>query len=234
VSTDELKREAGERAVADEVRSGMRVGLGSGSTAMLMLEALAARVADGRLGGIAGVPTSEATGIRARELGIPLTDLATEPVLDVVIDGADEIDPELRLIKGLGGAFLHEKVVAAAGRRMVVVADESKLVRRLGDRSPLPVEVIPFARPLCQRLLEEAGWLPELRPGAGGEPYVTDEGNLILDCRRGEWGDPPALAAGIERIPGVAGHGLFLGYATRAVVATPSGVRVLEAPAGAP
>jgi ribose 5-phosphate isomerase A len=226
VSSDDLKREAGERAVADEVRSGMRLGLGSGSTAMLMLEALAARLDDGRLGGIVGVPTSEATGVRARELGIP--------VLDVVIDGADEIDPELRLIKGLGGAFLREKVVAAAGRRMVVVADESKLVRRLGEHAPLPVEVIPFARPLCRRLLEADGWRPELRPGTGGGPYLTDEGNLILDCRRGEWDDPAALATGIERIPGVAGHGLFLGYATRAVVATPSGVRVLEAPAVAP
>ena len=234
MSADELKREAGERAVADEVRSGMRVGLGSGSTAMLMLEALAARLGDGRLGGIVGVPTSETTGARARELRIPLSDLASEPMLDVVIDGADEIDPELRLIKGLGGAFLREKVVAAAGRRMVVVADESKLVRRLGEHAPLPVEVIPFARPLCQRLLEEAGWRPEIRPGAAGGPYVTDEGNLILDCRRSDWEDPAALAAGIERIPGVAGHGLFLGYATRAVVATPSGVRVLEAPAVAP
>jgi ribose 5-phosphate isomerase A len=234
MSTDALKRAAGERAVADEVRPGMRVGLGSGSTAMLMLEALAARIADGRLDGIVGVPTSESTGARARELGIRVTDLAAEPVLDVVIDGADEIDPELRLIKGLGGAFLREKVVAAAGRRMVVVADDSKLVRRLGERAPLPVEVISFALPLCQRLLAEAGWRPELRPGVSGAPYLTDEGNLILDCRRGDWEDPHALAAAIERIPGVAAHGLFLGYASRAVVATPSGVRVLEAPAAVP
>jgi ribose 5-phosphate isomerase A len=237
VSTDELKREAGERAVADEVRSGMRVGLGSGSTAMLMLEALAARVADGRLGGIAGVPTSKATGIRARELGITLTDLATEPVLDVVIDGADEIDPELRLIKGLGGAFLREKVVAAAGRRMVVVADESKLVARLGERAPLPVEVVEFALPVCARMLRGLGWETVRREAAGGGPFVTDEGNAILDCRRADWSDPAALAAGVRAVPGVVEHGFFLGIAGAAVVGTADGVRVLERaspPAAAP
>ena len=233
MSGDGLKREAAERAVEREVQSGMRLGLGSGSTAMHMLDALADRLRDGRLERLVGVPTSEGTAARARELGIPLAGLDGQPELDVVIDGADEIDPQLRLIKGLGGAHLREKVVAAAGRRMVVIADESKLVSRLGERAPLPVEVIGFARPVCERLLNRAGWRSELRL-ADGSPFVTDEGNLILDCRRDAWDDPERLAAELEQIPGVVAHGLFLGYAAAAVVATRSGVRVLEAPVAAP
>src|SRR5437867_1766602 len=158
-----LKAAAAEEAVEREVRSGMRLGLGTGSTAMLMLESIAARLRDGRLTELAGVPTSEGTAARARELGIVLLTLEQAPALAVTIDGADEIDPSLRLIKGLGGAHLREKVVACASARMVVVADESKLVERLGDRAPLPVEVVPFARPVCERLLCDLGWAPELR-----------------------------------------------------------------------
>ncbi|MGN6380252.1 MAG: ribose-5-phosphate isomerase RpiA, partial [Gaiellales bacterium] len=172
------------------------------------------------------------TAQRCNRLGIPLITLDHHPRLDLVIDGADEIDPSLRLIKGLGGAHLREKVVACACRRMVVVADDSKLVDRLGERAPLPVEVIGFARAVCQRRLEELGWRPELRM-AGREPFTTDEGNLILHCRRDDWSDPERLAAGLDAIPGVVEHGFFLGMASAAVIATPSGVRVLEAPAGA-
>ncbi len=173
-----LKAEAADAAVEAEVRSGMRLGLGTGSTAALMLESLARRLQDGRLERIEGVPTSEVTAARCRELGIPVRSLEELPELDVGIDGADEIDPELRLIKGLGGAFLREKVVAAAARRFVVVADESKLVGRLGDHAPLPVEVVQFAAAGCDRLLRQQGWRPELRMD-GGRPYVTDEGNHV-------------------------------------------------------
>jgi ribose 5-phosphate isomerase A len=236
-TTDALRRAAGDEAVARYVRDGMRLGLGTGSTAGMMLAALGARLADGRLRDVAGVPTSEATAEACRRLGIPLTTLEQNPELDVVIDGADEIDPDLDLIKGLGGAHLSEKVVATAGRLMVVVADERKLVSRLGERAPLPVEVVEFALPVCARLLRERGWEPARRTGADGRPFVTDEGNAILDCRRADWSDPAALAAGVRAVPGVVEHGFFLGIAGAAVVGTADGVRVLERaspPAAAP
>ena len=188
-----LKAEAGAEAVDRFVRSGMRLGLGSGSTAAKMLDALGERLASGALSDIAGVPTSAATAARCGELGIPLLTLEDVAELDVVIDGADEIDPSLDLIKGLGGAHLREKVVASAARRMVVVADETKLVSRLGERAPLPVEVIPFALPVAERLLRDLGWEPELRVDAG-RPFVTDEGNR----------DPPLHAGRVGR-PGRAG-----------------------------
>jgi ribose 5-phosphate isomerase A len=234
---DALRRAAGEEAVARYVRDGMRLGLGTGSTAALMLEALAARIAAGTLRDIAGVPTSDATATACRRLGIPLTTLAETPRLDVVIDGADEIDPGLDLIKGLGGAHLREKVVACAAALMVVVADDAKLVARLGERAPLPVEVVTFALPVSGRLLRERGWEPTLRLGADGSPFVTDEGNAILDCRRGDWSDPAGLAASVHAVPGVVEHGFFLGIAGAAVVGTSAGVRVLERgspPAAAP
>jgi ribose 5-phosphate isomerase A len=227
---DALKAEAGAAAVDRFVRSGMRLGLGTGSTAARMLDALGVRLASGALADIAGVPTSAATAERCGELGIPLLTLADAPELDLVIDGADEIDPQLDLIKGLGGAHLREKVVAAAAREMVVVADETKLVGRLGERAPLPVEVVPFALPVAERLLRALGWAPELRAGDGG-PFVTDEGNGILHCRREDWSDPAALARDVAEVPGVVAHGFFLGYASTAVVATRDGVRVLTRPA---
>jgi ribose 5-phosphate isomerase A len=230
------KRQAAAVAV-EWVKPGMRLGLGTGSTAGMMLDALGVRIADGRLRDVAGVPTSEATAEACRRLGIPLTTLEQTPVLDVVIDGADEIDPDLDLIKGLGGAQLREKVVATAGRLMVVVADEQKLVSRLGERAPLPVEVVEFALPVCARLLRERGWQPARRTGADGRPFVTDEGNAILDCRRADWSEPAALAAGVRAVPGVVEHGFFLGIAGAAVVGTADGVRVLERgsrPAAAP
>jgi ribose 5-phosphate isomerase A len=234
---DAMRRAAGAEAVARYVRDGMRLGLGTGSTAAVMLEALAERIGAGVLRDIAGVPTSDATAAACRRLGIPLTTLEETPRLDVVIDGADEIDPGLDLIKGLGGAHLREKVVACAGALMVVVADEAKLVARLGERAPLPVEVVTFALPVSGRLLGARGWEPTLRLAADGSPFVTDEGNAILDCRRGDWSDPAALAAGVRAVPGVVEHGFFLGIAGAAVVGTPAGVRVLERgspPAGVP
>jgi ribose 5-phosphate isomerase A len=211
----------------------MRLGLGSGSTAAKMLDALGERLASGALSDIAGVPTSAATAARCDELGIPLLTLEDVAELDVVIDGADEIDPSLDLIKGLGGAHLREKVVASAARRLVVVADETKLVSRLGERAPLPVEVIPFAMPVAERLLRDLGWEPEPRVD-GGRPFVTDEGNRIVHCTRAEWVDPGALARDVSDVPGVVEHGFFLGFASTAVVATRAGVRVLDRPTSAP
>jgi ribose 5-phosphate isomerase A len=228
VDLEPLKRDASEAAIEAEVRSGMVLGLGTGSTAAWLLEGLARRLSEGALSGIAGVPTSERTAQRCRELEIPLVDLERQPSLDLAIDGADEIAPDLSLIKGLGGAHLREKVVARSAERFVVVADETKLVARLGERAPVPVEVIPFARPLCERLLAAGGWRPVLRAGAEG-PWITDEGNLILDCRRDDWGDPARLAAGLHEIPGVVEHGLFLGIAAAAYVACAHGVRMLQA-----
>jgi ribose 5-phosphate isomerase A len=223
---DTLKREAAEAAIEAEVRSGMALGLGTGSTARWLLEGVAARLSDGRLGDLVGVATSEATAARCRELGIPMATLEQRPALDLAIDGADEIAPGLALIKGLGGAHLREKVVACAAARFVVVADETKLVARLGDRAPLPVEVTRFARPVCERLLREQAWTPELRMRDGG-PWITDEGNLILDCRREDWSDPPALQRALADMPGVVEHGMFLGMAAAAYVAAADGVRVL-------
>jgi ribose 5-phosphate isomerase A len=230
---DRLKADAGAAAVDRYVRSGMRLGLGTGSTAAKMLDALVERLASGALADIAGVPTSAATAARCVELGIPLLTLDDVGELDLVIDGADEIDPRLDLIKGLGGAHLREKVVAAAAREMVVVADETKLVSRLGERAPLPVEVIPFALPVAERLLRGLGWQPELRVD-GDRPFTTDEGNRILHCRRADWTDPNALAADISEVPGVVAHGFFLGYAGAAVVATQEGVQELRRPTAAP
>jgi len=228
MSTDGLRRAAGEEAVARYVRDGMHLGLGTGSTASAMIEALAARLADGSVRGVCGVPTSDATTALCRRLNVPLTTLAETPELDVVIDGADEIDPELDLIKGLGGAHLREKVVASAGRVMIVVADEAKLVARLGERAPLPVEVVEFALPVCEPALRGLGWAPTRRLTADGTPFVTDEGNAILDCRRDDWAGPAALAADVKAVPGVVEHGFFLGMAAAAVVGTSAGVRVLE------
>jgi ribose 5-phosphate isomerase A len=229
VDLEPLKRDAAEAAIEAEVRSGMVLGLGTGSTAAWLLEGLARRLSDATLSEMAGVPTSERTAQRCRELGIPLIDLERRPSLDLAIDGADEIAPDLSLIKGLGGAHLREKVVARSAERFVVVADETKLVARLGERAPVPVEVIPFARPLCDRLLVADGWRPLLRGGDGDGPWITDEGNLILDCRRDDWSDPSRLAACLHEIPGVVEHGLFLGMAAAAYVACADGVRVLQA-----
>jgi ribose 5-phosphate isomerase A len=220
---ESLKAEAGAAAVDRFIRSGMRLGLGSGSTAARMLDALGERLASGALADVAGVPTSAATAARCGELGIPLLTLEEAGELDLVIDGADEIDPRLDLIKGLGGAHLREKVVAAAAREMVVV----------GERAPLPVEVITFALPVAERLLRGLGWEPELRVD-DGRPFVTDEGNRILHCRREEWGDPDALAADVSQVPGVVAHGFFLGFASAAVVATREGVQELRRPTSPP
>jgi ribose 5-phosphate isomerase A len=223
---DTYKQQAAEHALT-YIQSGMALGLGTGSTAKHLLPGLAARLRDGRLHDIVGVPTSEATAALAHELGIPLATLAERPRLDLAIDGADEIDPQLNAIKGLGGALLHEKIVAASAERFILVGDETKLVPRLGTHALLPVEVILFGRPLCERRLAALGCVPTLRRAADGESFRTDEGNVILDCRFDVIDDAPALAVAINAIPGVVGHGLFLGMAGLALVAGPGGVRTI-------
>jgi ribose 5-phosphate isomerase A len=205
----------------------MALGLGTGTTARHMLIGLAARLRDGRLHDIAGVPTSQATAALAQELGIPLVTLDQRPQLDLVLDSADEINPSLDLIKGLGGALLHEKIVAAVARRMIIIADETKLVSQLGTHAPLPVEVIPFGLPLCARRLAELGAVPTLRRTPDGSPFRTDEGNAILDCRFAPIADPLALGAAIDAIPGVVEHGLFIGMAQVAVVAGARGITTM-------
>ena len=224
---DALKSAAAARAV-ELVRSGSVIGLGTGSTVRPLLEHLAARLADGRLRQVAGVPTSEDTAARCRALGIPLTTLDEHPALELAIDGADEIGPGLDAIKGLGGALLREKLVAQAAKRFVLIADASKRVRRLGTKAPLPVEVVPFGAGTHHDFFRGLGAEPVLRRAAGGEPYRTDGGNLVVDLRftRGIK-DARALARALDRRPGVVEHGLFLGYAAQAFVAGDKGVTAL-------
>ena len=223
-----LKQQAAVYAV-DMVEDGMVLGLGTGSTFAYALEELGARVASGRLRSIVGVPTSEATARRARELGIPLTTLAEHPNLDMVIDGADEVDPHLDLIKGLGGALLREKIVAVAARRFITIVDESKLVTRLGTRGPLPVEVVPFAWEVHARWLSTLGCRAELRRNPDGSPYVTDNHNFIVHCTFPQGiADPYVLDRVLHTRPGIVEHGLFLGIASEVVVAGTEGVRVLK------
>lgn len=225
---EELKRAAAVRALG-EVRSGMKLGLGTGSTVAHFLDVLAGALREGALHDLVGVPTSEWTATRSRHLGIPLTTLDETPALDLCVDGADEVDPGLDLVKGLGGALLREKMVASASRRFVVMVDEAKLVRRLGTRAPLPVEVVPFAWSVHLGALEGLGGAPVLRRGADGEPYRTDNGNLILDVSfPGGIEDALEMERAIRGRPGVVETGLFLGMASSVVVAAADGVRVLE------
>lgn len=219
----------------DFVRPGMRLGLGTGSTAALFVEALAQRVAKGLA--IVGVPTSESTRAQAARLHIPLTTLDETPELDLTIDGADEFDPALQLIKGGGGALLREKIVAAASARMIVIADASKQVARLG-RFPLPVEVNPFGLQSTllhiKRVAQGLGCQGEiaLRKSPTGQPFVTDGGHYILDCGFGAIADAAAVSCALHRIPGVVEHGLFLGLASTIIIADSAGVRLIGAVSG--
>jgi ribose 5-phosphate isomerase A len=229
--SDDQKRFAAARAL-EEVRPGMKLGLGTGSTARHFVDLLGEKVAAGL--DVLCIPTSEVTAAQARSLGIPLTDLDTTPRLDLTIDGADEIGPALALIKGAGGALLREKIVAAASDRMVVIADGSKLVDVLG-KFPLSIEVNPFGlgatRALVDRVLagEGAEGGQTLRLKADGGPFVTDGGHHILDALFGRILSPEALSRALLDIPGVVQHGLFLNMCERAYVAGPDGVRVIDA-----
>lgn len=223
IPVDELKRQAAAAAV-ELVESGMVIGLGAGSTALKALELLAERLRQGELRDIRGVPCSEQVAADARRLGIPLTTLEEHPVLDLTIDGADEVDPRARLIKGGGGALLREKIVAQASRREVIIVDEGKLSPVLGTRWPLPVEVIPFGWRTHLPFLEELGATPTLRTLADGTPFVTDQGNYILDCAFGPMRNPEALAQALKRRAGIVEHGLFLDLVTDLIVAGQHGV----------
>ena len=230
MDAEQLKRAAAERAAA-LVSDGMRLGLGTGSTAKHFVSCLAERVRGGLR--VVGVPTSEVTRAQAEREGVPLTTLDETPELDLTVDGADELDDSLRLVKGGGGALLREKIVAAASRRMIVIADGSKRVGTLG-RFPLPIEVVPFGLAATRRAVAQAlrrlDLSGELRVrAAGAGPFLTDGGHLILDAALGRIPDPEALAEALARIPGVVEHGLFLGLATGAVLATPDGLVELGA-----
>ncbi|MFB3819945.1 MAG: ribose 5-phosphate isomerase A [Candidatus Methylomirabilales bacterium] len=223
---------AKERAAehgAGLVQSGMVLGLGSGSTATLMVQAIGRRLRAGSLHDVRGVPTSSAIAAVARESGVPLTTLDQDPQLDLDLDGADEVDPRLNLIKGLGGALLWEKIVATASRRLVILADASKLVSRLGTKAPLPVEVVPFGWKSHLRFIEGLGGKPDLRRTAAGEPFLTDEGNYILDCRFDGIVHPEELERALLTRAGIVGTGLFLGMAAQVIVGTADGVEVREA-----
>jgi ribose 5-phosphate isomerase A len=225
---EKLKRLAAKDAV-DLVENGMVLGLGHGSTTRHAVDIIGERVRSGALRNIIGVPTSEFTRNQAQTLGIPLATLVEQPVLDLAIDGADEVDPDLNLIKGLGGALLREKIVEIAARRFVVIVDDSKLVQRLGTRGPLPVEVTQFAWEAHLRWLASLGCQAELRREADGAPFVTDNGNYIIHCSFPEGiSDPAALGRTMIERPGILEHGLFLGMATQVVVAGKNGVRKID------
>lgn len=232
MDSDTLKKRAAERAL-DYVRPGMKLGLGTGSTAAHFVALLGEKVAGGL--DVVGVPTSEATRAQAEALDIPLTTLESEPELDLTVDGADELDENLRLIKGGGGALLREKIVAAASTRMVVIADETKLVAKLGA-FPLPVEIVSFGWKATFRKVAEvaeshgcAG--PVTLRGGDDDAFVTDGGNYILDCSFAAIDDAETLAGALSAIPGVVEHGLFLGLATTAIVSAADGIELMgEAP----
>ena len=218
MSAEEQKRAAAERA-AQLVEDGMVVGLGSGSTAELLIEALGRRHAEGLR--FTGVPTSRQTAHLAQGVGIPLTRLDVVHALDLTIDGADEVAPNLDLIKGHGGQLMREKLVASAARRFVIIVDASKTVSRLGERSPIPVEVVTFGWTTTAHRLEDLGLTWQIR---GGEhPFMTSNHNYILDCRCRTDMPPSELADGIKRQTGVVDHGLFLGMAPTVIVGLEGG-----------
>jgi ribose 5-phosphate isomerase A len=232
MDADALKRAAAARAV-EFVRPGMRLGLGTGSTARHFVELIGERVRGGL--DVVGVPTSVTTRADAERCGIPLTTLDETPELDLTVDGADEIAPDLSLIKGGGGALLREKIVAAASARMIVIADEGKWVEALG-RYPLPVEVAPFGVTATLREMQQAiaGMQQSaslaLRRGKDGQAFVTDGGHWIVDAALGRIDDPSALAHALSGIPGVMEHGLFIGLAHMAIIAGSHGIRIVERP----
>lgn len=225
---DVLKRRAAEHAV-ELVASGMVVGLGHGSTAIHAVRRIAALIASGELREIVGVPCSAAVEAEAGRLGIPLASLDDRVLIDITIDGADEVDPQLNLIKGGGGALLREKMVAQASRREVIVVDEAKLSPALGTLFAVPVEAVRFGWGASARFLSDLGAAVTLRRAADGAPFLTDQGNLILDCVFGPIGDPVGIATALERRAGIVEHGLFLGLATDVIVAGQAGIRHLTA-----
>jgi ribose 5-phosphate isomerase A len=221
MTQDEAKRMAARRAL-EFVEDGMLLGLGSGTTSTMFIQELGERVKQGLR--VRGIATSVASQQLAESLSIPITTFEESPVLDLAIDGADEVGPGLALIKGGGGALLREKIVASASRKFIVIADSSKLVHHLG-RFPLPVEVIKMALPIVTRKFEALGLNPKLRHRPDGSTYITDEGNYILDCACGSIPDPAGTAAELRGIVGIVEHGLFVNMASLALIAGEDGVR---------
>ena len=224
---DQWKKEAAE-AAASQVKSGMVVGLGTGSTAKYAIDALGRRVANEGLK-IVGIATSERSNVQALALKIPMTSFADQSRIDLTIDGADEVLPgKLTLIKGHGGALLREKIVASASARMAVVVDESKIVEKLGQLVSVPVEVVPFGWQVTSKRLAKLGGRPKLRLANDGSPYVTDGGHYIIDCAFGRMNDPAEIAHELDTTVGVIEHGIFLGLATEVFVGGPGGVAHLK------
>lgn len=222
---DRLKQAAAREAVR-LVEDGMIVGLGTGSTAAFAVAALGERVREGLR--IVGIPTSEGTATQARALGIPLVSLAEHPRIDLTIDGADEVQlHSLNLIKGLGGALLREKIVAASSHHLVIIVDAEKLVEVLGQRTSVPVEVVPFGWQATAGRVQALGATTTLRTGTADEPFVTDGGHYILDCAFGPIADPPLLERQLACRIGVVDSGLFIGLTTKTFVASPDGILVL-------
>lgn len=225
MSADAFKRQAAEMALS-YVRDGMILGLGTGSTAAIFVDLLGARVRDGLR--VTGVPTSERTAAQARDLGIKLAELSDCDAIHLTVDGADEVElAGLALVKGLGGALLREKLVAASSRRMIVVVDEGKIVPRLG-RGPVPVEIVAFGARTTLARLRDAGAEPAVRTGGDGAPFRTDGGNMIADCRFVAIPDPAALHARLKSIVGVVETGLFVGLASQVIIGSEHGPRILE------
>ena len=223
-----LKKQAALQALK-YVKNGMTIGLGSGSTTSLFIELLGESLQLGTLHDIQAVPTSEQTADLARTLNIPLTTLEKVPQLDLAVDGADDVDPHLNLIKGLGRALLREKIVEIHAQRLIVIVDETKLVTRLGDRSPLPIEIVPFQSPATIRWLKTLGCRAKQWYENDGSPVITDNGNFLVRC----WfangiSDPYALDRSLADRPGVVEHGLFLDMASIVIVAGSDGIKILE------
>jgi len=226
-SEQQLKQQAADQ-VLKYLQSGMVVGLGAGSTSILAVRGLAEMLSRGELADIQGIPCSRMIEAEARSQGIPLTTLEDHPVIDLTFDGADEVDPALNLIKGGGGALLREKIVAQSSRHEIIIVDESKLSPALGTRWAVPVEVIPFGWRTQYAYLESLGARPRLRSSPDGVPFVTDQGNFILDSNFGPIADAVALAARLDSRTGIVCHGLFLGLANEVIVAGASGIKILK------
>jgi ribose 5-phosphate isomerase A len=225
-------KKAAAEAAAKLVEDGMVVGLGTGSTAAFFLSALGERISSENLR-ISGIPTSEGTAAQARSLKIPLTTFAEHAQIDLTVDGADEIETgTLYMIKGHGGALLREKIVAAASKRMVVIADETKLSKRLGSLVSVPVEVVQFGWEATQRRLSELDGNPAIRLGKDGKPFVTDGGHYIMDCAFGPMENPKEIAHHLDHVVGSVEHGMFLKFASEVFVGNPDGVKILRKTTG--
>ena len=224
---DQLKQKAAHRAV-ESIESGMIVGLGTGSTTSFAVIRIAERIKSGDLKDIVGIPTSIRTEKLAQELNIPLATLDEQPEIDITIDGADEVDTELNLIKGGGGALLREKVVAQASRSNIIIVDESKLSECLGTHWALPVEVTPFATQTESNFLQSLGAAVSVRSDENGQPCTTDQENFILDANFGKMSDPAGLSVKLNERAGIIEHGLFLALASEVIVAADDGIRHLQ------